>query len=123
MGWRGWPSDGRHTFNQFTLELSRTTVGRARPGPTLSRPPGGLGGRLERTIQPGRTRVPIGDCAPTRVNVLCTSESTVIARDNFGALQVRALIVFRYARPKERFGTERAGEIAKRDLTLRPART
>ena len=33
------------------------------------------------------------------------------------------LIVFRYARPKERFGTERAGEIAKRDRTLRPART
>ena len=68
MGWRGWPSDGRHTFNQFTLELSRTTVGWARPGPTLSRPPGGLGGRLERTIQPGRTRVPIGDWGYTRVN-------------------------------------------------------
>ena len=68
MGWRGWPSDGRHTFNQFTLELSRTTVGWARPGPTLSRPPGGLGGRLERTIQPGRTRVLNRDSVTTRVN-------------------------------------------------------
>ena len=67
MGWRGWPSDGRHTFNQFTLELSRTTVGWARPGPTLSRPPGGLGGRLERTIQPGRTRVHNVDRGTTRV--------------------------------------------------------
>ena len=61
VGWRGWPSDGRHTFNQFTLELSRTTVGWARPGPTLNRPPGGLGGRLERTVPPRRTRVAIRD--------------------------------------------------------------
>ena len=55
-------------FNLLTLKLYRTTGGRARPGPAVSRPLGGLGGRLGRAFPPGRTRVPNGDWGTTRVN-------------------------------------------------------
>ena len=59
----------KHEFTQLTLDVYRTTGGRARPGPAVGRPPGGLRGLLERAFPLRRTRVPNRDWAYTRVKV------------------------------------------------------